>query len=261
MTEKRRNIMMAHMSWREYLQRVKDEYVFLPVGATEQHGPHLPLGVDALSIMDFTKDIVEKLGSGIIAPVISYGCKSQPYSGGGQLFPTTSISGITMIMLVKDILLEFLRHGAKKIVVLDGHFENRTFLTEAIDLALKEYGKKDVRIIKACPPEFIDPSLYDIFWPDGFPGIELEHAALIETSLMLYYHPELVNMEKIEPLEDIIFPKYEVFPLFEKQVPTCGCLADPSRGSYEYGKMMVDSLVENCAAAIKEAYDQWEEQI
>ena len=53
--------MMADIPWREYLERVKNEMVFLPVGATEQHGPHMPLGVDFYQIESIAKRVAEKM--------------------------------------------------------------------------------------------------------------------------------------------------------------------------------------------------------
>lgn len=251
-----KKIFMRDMTWMEYVERLKTDIIFLPIGSTEQHGPHLPLGTDAYQIERVAAMVAEKVDA-VVAPTVCYGYKSQPYSGGGQLFPTTSLSGQTLMMVVKDILLEFIRHGAKKIAVFDGHFENSWFLTEAIDLALKEYGKNDVRIIKDCFVGLMDMSLTEIIWPDGFPGLDLEHAGLLETSFMLYMYPDLVQTDKIEYLPPVVFPKYEVFPLYEGQVPACGCLADPSRGSAEFGKMMLDNIVENHVKAMHEAFDDW----
>ena len=55
--------------------------VIIPAGATEQHGPHMPLGVDAMLSRAIAEEVARKLGA-LVAPTLSYGYKSQPRSGG-----------------------------------------------------------------------------------------------------------------------------------------------------------------------------------
>ena len=79
-----RNVMMEGMSWPEFGEAVKrDPVVFIPCGATEQHGPHLPLSVDALLSADVCREVAEEVG-GVVTPPISFGYKSMPRSGGTQ---------------------------------------------------------------------------------------------------------------------------------------------------------------------------------
>jgi creatinine amidohydrolase len=79
-------VLMEELTWYEYAERVKTDLILLPIGSTEQHGPHLPLGTDAMQIMQFSRLAAERVG-GIVAPVLSYGYKSQPKSGGGPVLP------------------------------------------------------------------------------------------------------------------------------------------------------------------------------
>lgn len=88
-------VMMDRISWVEYQRRIEqiDPVVFLPCGSLEQHGPHLPLGVDAMLSTAVARETAVRVG-GIVAPALSYGYKSQPRCGGGQHFPgTTSLDG------------------------------------------------------------------------------------------------------------------------------------------------------------------------
>lgn len=247
-----KKIMMADIPWPEYQKRVAEEVVLLPVGTTEQHGYHMPLGVDAYQVEFLAQEVAKKIDA-IVAPTVWYGYKSQPHSGGGQLFPTTGLNAQTLILLVRDILTEFIRHGARKIVILDGHYENAMMLTEAVDLALRASGRDDVRIIKSSFVNMIDQELTETLWPDGFPGWDLEHAGLLETSLMLYIKPEVVDMNKALKVEANL-PRYEVFPQYEGLVPASGALADPTRATAEYGKMLVENIVMNYVKSIEEAF-------
>ncbi len=68
------------------MRRKKDDVIILPIGSTEQHGPHLPTCVDTVIANGFAYRIAEKI-NGVVAPALSYGYKSKPLSGGGPLFP------------------------------------------------------------------------------------------------------------------------------------------------------------------------------
>jgi len=81
---------VAHLTWEEYASAVSDGILILPVGATEQHSPHLPLGVDTIIPETIALTLAERVGA-LVAPVLPYGYKSQPSSGGGPLFPGTMI--------------------------------------------------------------------------------------------------------------------------------------------------------------------------
>jgi creatinine amidohydrolase len=133
------SVLMAELPWTVYARRVAEGVpVIMPVGSTEQHAPHLPLGTDALLVTEMAKRAARRVGA-VVAPTLSYGYKSQPKSGGGNHFPgTTSFDGETLAFAVRDVLRELVRHGVRKVVVLDGHMENGMFLAEGIDLALRD---------------------------------------------------------------------------------------------------------------------------
>ena len=116
---------MDQMSWTHYRDRIVQDRapVFLPVGALEQHGPHLPLGTDALLSAAMAAQAAAAVG-GIVAPALSYGYKSQIKCGGGQHFcGTTSLDAATLIGQVRDTVREFHRHGVQRLVVVNGHYE------------------------------------------------------------------------------------------------------------------------------------------
>jgi creatinine amidohydrolase len=113
------------LTWYEFKLRLDTSaVVFLPVGACEQHGPALPLRTDVYIPLGICDRLARQVG-GVVMPPIAYGYKSQPHTGGGQNFSgTTSLCGITLINLVRDVLEELLRHSAKRICLYNGHIEN-----------------------------------------------------------------------------------------------------------------------------------------
>lgn len=246
------------MSWTSYVQHLEsDPIIFLPVGAHEQHGPHLPMGTDAIFATRMAESIAEQL-NGLVLPTLSYGYKSQARSGGGQTFPgTTSLDGSTLTRMTTEILRELKRHGVNKVVVLDGHFENQWFLTEGIELAQREFklANTSMKVIRTEYWDFCPQQVLDEVFEGTFPGFDLEHAALIETSMMLHWHPKWVDVSKIPSDGPAIFQHFDHFPQDGKNVPDSGVLAPAKAASAAKGKLMIDSTVSALTAAIGKHFE------
>ena len=105
-------IRMSELAWPDYDRRVKDgAMVLVPVGALEQHGPHMSMNPDVLLPTAIAERVAANV-RGLVAPAIAYGYKSQQQSGGGNHMPgNTCLDGQTMISLVRDVLRELARHN------------------------------------------------------------------------------------------------------------------------------------------------------
>ena len=251
-------VRIEQLNWKEYGARMRElqPVIFLPVGALEQHGPHLPMNCDEVIPREISEDVARKI-NGLVAPSLFYGYKSQPRTGGGNHFPgTTSLSAEAMIASVRDVITEFARHGARRIVLMDGHSENTMFIIEGIDLALKELfrdGIADMKILRIGYYEFTSAETEKIVWPDGFPSWPLEHAGVMETSVMLYRHPELVDMSSLANDVPAQFPPYDVYPVTFENLPTLprsGALNSAKLATAEKGKLMFDEYVSSIAEAV-----------
>ena len=248
------SVLMREKRWPEYAAK-KDHIIILPVGSTEQHAQHLPLCVDAVIAESFAKLLAERV-DGLVMPPFTYGYKSKPLSGGGPLFPgTIDLSGATLTALTRDVLLEVIRDGFTKIFILNAHFENEAFLVEAMDIVNRETGGK-ATIVESNWWDPMDESVIpEIFDEIPFPGWALEHAALTETSLMLYFAPELVHMEDMVKVTGVTPLPYYRYPLKKTDVPASGGLADATSSSAARGKKIVDSvlkgLVKICEKELK----------
>ena len=242
---------MNRMSWQQYRDRVTQAPVFLPVGALEQHGPHLPLGTDALLATAIAAATAAAVG-GIVAPVLAYGYKSQPKCGGGQHFcGTTSLDAATLIGQVRDTIREFIRHGARRLVLVNGHYENTWFLIEGIDLALRECRGPPPSIMRLEYWDFCTEATLSRIFPDGFPGFALEHAAVIETSMMLHLHPELVQVDLIPEDPPAQFPPYDLYPTRTEWVPSSGVLSSARGSTAGKGALICGEVVLRVAAAVR----------
>ena len=246
-------VFMNEMSWVDYQERIERDApaVLLPVGALEQHGPHLPLGTDALLATAIAADAA-RLAGALVAPALSYGYKSQPKCGGGQHFcGTTSVDAATLIGSVRDAVREFARHGVKRLVLVNGHYENQWFLTEGIDLGLRDLGAgAALEVVRLEYWDFMSETTLAEVFPDGFPGFALEHAAVIETSLMLHYHPSLVRVDLIPGDGPADFPPYDVYPSRRHWVPLSGVLSSARGADAEKGRLIAAEVARRLAEAI-----------
>jgi creatinine amidohydrolase len=246
------------LTWIEYVEKIEvGALLFLPVGAHEQHGPHLPMGTDAIFATKMAEAIAANLG-GLVLPTLTYGYKSQARSGGGQTFPgTISLDGNTLITMTQDIIRELSRHGVRRLVVLDGHYENQWFLTEGIELAQRELKAtaQCMDVLRLEYWDFCPEAVLDAVFDGHFPGYDLEHAALIETSMMLHWQPDSVRVDKI-PQDDMArFEKFDSFPQNGQGVPSSGVLAPAQGASAAKGKRIIDSTVAAITQALAAYFD------
>lgn len=237
---------VAHLTWPEFAERIAREPVVIPVGSVEQHGPHLPLGVDTFIPFHLAIRLAQRLPL-LVAPPLWYAGPSDPASGGGQRFPgTLAIRGTTLIDLTTDVITEFFRQGARHIVVLNGHFENAAFLAEAARRVLPPEDASGRRIVLVNWWEHVPDDVLQRLFPEGFPGWEAEHASLTETSLMQALVPELVHAERLPPEMGPRrqAPRHKVFPEPSGLVPASGILYSAAGASAERGQALVEVLLQ-----------------
>ncbi|MDE0418653.1 MAG: creatininase [bacterium] len=248
------SVFAYELTWPEYDRLVRDGNtpILIPVGSLEQHGHHMPMHVDVLLPGEFSRRVAERIGA-LVAQPFTYGYKSQPKSGGGNHFPgTTSLDGATLVNALKDVIKEFVRHGIRKVVLMNGHYENSWFIVEGVDIALRELrwdGITDVKIVVLSYWDFVTDATVEQLYPEGFTGWDLEHGGVLETSLMLTLYPHLVHMESAIDHPPASFPPYDVYPVNPDWIPASGTLSSPRNATKEKG----DMLLEVCTAGIVEA--------
>jgi len=249
------SVMMSELTWYEYKERVDrgDQIVILPFGALEQHGPHLPMGTDNIIPTRIAARVAELTGA-VVAPCISYGYKSQPKSGGGNEFPgTTSLDAASLISISGDIIRELARHGVRRVVVMNWHMENAWHLVEGIDLALRGLraeGINDLKVQRIEAYDFVSEETLAEIFKDETANLALEHAAVMESSLILYLCPELVHSDLIPDGKQANFPAYDVYPIKEEWVPETGVLRSAKIASAEFGKKLYEEYTDTIARAV-----------
>lgn len=248
-----KNYYLANMTWVELNQKL-DKVLILPVGSTEQHGHHLPLSTDSIIAEQISLKLAEQI-DGIVAPTFTYGYKSNPLSGGGPLFcGTIDLQAKTLIDLTVDVLEEFCKDHFTKIFINNAHFENEAFLLEAISIVSEKYP--NVKFIESNWWDVLTEEVINqVFDECPFPGWALEHAAITETSLIMYLSPELVREEFITKEKGITPIPYHKYPIVNGMVSETGVLA-PAYGSTSLkGQIIVDFSVEQFVNITKKELD------
>ena len=231
--------------------RQSEPTVIIPAGATEQHGPHMPLGVDAMLSADIAA-AVARLTDALVAPVFAYGYKSQPRSGGGNhRVGTTSLSASTLMGLVQDVASAFFEQGFKNVVVLNGHFENYQFIYEGLDNAVKQTQAAGAqgRAMLMSYWDFVDEHTLEAVFPDGFLGWDIEHGGVLETSLMLLLHPGKVEMDRVIDHPPAQLTAYDILPEDPARTPASGYLSSAKGATAAKGQLLLDAVT----AAVSDA--------
>lgn len=229
---------------------VRGRTVVWPIGAIEQHGPHLPLSVDLLLAEAMAAELARELGA-FTLPAQAVGARSLPQSGGGLYFPgTVYVGGDTLVRYLAETLRALVALPMARLVVVNGHYENEPFLFEAID-QVRERGLLDDTEVFA----FSWWSLVRDTWTDAelpeFPGWHAEHAGVTETSLMLHLRPDLVTDER--PDHDAP-PRAGVYlhPIDVGQTTNRGVLSSTSGSSAGLGEKLLRHIVDEATAMVRD---------
>jgi len=173
--------------------------VIIPTGATEQHGPHGPLLTDVLIPQEIARRIAPTIGA-VVAPPINYAL-SYPHVGFTGL---VQVRISTFMALVEDLCVSFATSGFKRIIFLNGHYDN----TYAIAYGCAAAAEKLARDVKAFPVNYWDALTPEEI--DEWSGLKNGlHANRAETSAVLAINPDLVDMERANA-EFPPFPNYTV---------------------------------------------------
>ncbi|MEV6984037.1 mycofactocin biosynthesis peptidyl-dipeptidase MftE [Sphaerisporangium sp. NPDC051017] len=208
--------------------------VLVPLGSTEQHGPHLPLHTDTAIATAVARAAAARLHTArppapvLVAPAIAYGA-----SGEHQDFPGTMSIGHDALQLLLVELIRSLSRWAGQVVFVNGHGGNLDGLAAAV-VQMRHEG-------------------HDAVWAPCTAGDTDAHAGHTETSLMLHLAPHLVDMTRAEPGN--LTPLAELMPELTTKgvaaVSPSGILGDPTTASAEKGHCILDQMADDVATRIR----------
>ena len=177
----------------------RTQTIIIPTGSTEQHGPHGPLLTDAIVPTEVGRRVAERIGA-LVGPAINYAL-SYPHVG---FTGVVHIRVATFMSLIEDLCASYASIGFKRIVFLNGHYDNTYAIAYACANAAEKMGKD----VKAFPVNY-----WDGFTPadvETFSGLKNGlHANAAETSAVLAISPGLVDMERANA-EFPPFPDYTI---------------------------------------------------
>lgn len=250
------SVWLQDMSWQELKQAAKDAkgVAILPIGSTEQHGYHLPLGTDSMVAITLAEAAAKEAGV-ICIPPVWFG-----WSPHHMVLPgTVTIRPEVLIELMYDILESLNTHGLNKVIAINGHrIVNITWMQIAAERAQRLLGMK----VMIADPAYLSKELIAEL---GFGP--LGHAEEIETSHMLYRYPELVHMEKAVDNPPQPHELYSVDPTYTKDtrsyVPSTikdmqasvdaagGTSGSPTKSDKEKGRIYHEHVVKNLVTMVK----------
>ena len=261
---KNKALVLQEMTWTDVQEYLKNnDMVIIPLGSTEQHGPHLPLGTDFYEAFEISKLISSRTGI-VVAPILMVGY-SEYHSG----FPgTLSLKPQTMEEVIFECVEMLIKYGFRKILFFNYHGGNNIVQDRVIHRINHNTPAIAISIGHGSPiqkeegGEFFD-------W----------HAGLSETSIMLYLKPELVRMDRAQKPEihftpqmkklrelakenpDIIYVWNSLFGVLEKtgkrgashELSSNGIwsFSDPRRATKERGFETVNKMVEKAVKFIE----------
>lgn len=225
--------------------------LILPVGSVEQHGPHLPLTVDT-EIPVLVAGLLAQRVNGFVAPAICYGARSLPQSGGSpELAGTVHVRGSVLTEYVKDVIGGYLASGFRSIVILNGHYENESFLFEALELCREEGKLEGAKVIALSWWSLVPDAVLDKLFGGKFPGWHAEHASACETSLLLHLRKDLVGPARVDNAAPPRAGIY-LFPIAPSRVSNRGVLGSTSSSSAEIGAALYEEISRQLETLVRE---------
>ena len=238
-------VFVDDLTWVELKGRVQagTTTIIVPIGGTEQNGPHMVLGKHNLRVKFLSEKIARSLGNALVAPVIAYvpeGSISPPTAH--LRFPgTITVPEATFEKVLEYAARSFRLHGFGDIVFLGDHGDYRKNLKAVADRLNREWAATPVRVHAIDEYYRAGETTYaQALKGRGYRDDEIgTHAGLADTSLAMAVDPRLVRGDRLLAPE----------PLGRAE----GVYGDPRRSSAELGQLGVDAIVSATVNAVKHA--------
>jgi creatinine amidohydrolase len=237
-------VFLEELTWTELRAGIQagKTTVIVPIGGTEQNGPHMALGKHNARVRTLAERIARALGDALVAPVIAYVPEGalQPATGHMRFPGTITVPDDVFRRGLESAAQSFRLHGFHNIVFLGDHGSTQEAQKAVAARLNRAWQAQSVRVhaieayYHAATVEF-----RELLKARGYRAEELgEHAALTDTSLTLALDPRLVR--PITPRDDDRLPGVGT-----------GVEGDPRRASAELGRLGVELIVTRTVAAIK----------
>jgi creatinine amidohydrolase len=242
------SLSLHDLSWVDVAAHLaRDTRLIVPVGALEQHGPHLPLGTNTLIAIRVAADLSIRFGV-LSAPAVGYGVNHYAATAPGKAYAgTTTLRQKTLHRTLNEMLSAWERGGFTEFVLLSAH-RHEAHLDALATLV--------TRIARVRVVSLWDVEIADLLDAQRGPL----HGGEAETSLMLHLYPELVRMERARdvPPDKTALRQSQRGRLPDLQPGGAGVSGLPTAATAEKGRRIHERMLETIARAVFRAADQSE---
>lgn len=235
---------MEELTWTELRDRVStgSTTVLVPIGGTEQNGPHMVLGKHNVRVRVLAGEIAQRLGNALVAPVIAYVPEGSihPPAAHMRFSGTISISDATFEALLEATARSFKQHGFRDVVFLGDHGGYQKNEEKVAQKLNREWSKDPACRAHALLDYYnITQTAYvAALRGKGYGDDEIGlHAGLADTSLALAVDKSLVRSEQLANSARLTRQD--------------GVYGDPRKSSAELGQLGVQQIVQTSVAAIQ----------
>lgn len=244
-----KSYLLTEMTWPEIQDALKTvRLAIVPVGAHEQHGPHMNESCDAVLATEMAKRLAEVLHPQVlVTPTVGMGVSPHHMDFPG----TISLRPETLMAVLRDMVVSLKHHGVDKVLFLNSHGGNQSTLALACAIFSQELGvdcyhAKTTASAKQAMKAHISSTLFG-------------HSCEREVSEAYYLAPHLVRPERLEKGDIVHGGRWEGmrpgqpiqgFYRYEEMTRN-GCIGDATQASHAIGKAIVEEALEALSAALR----------
>ncbi|WP_017324699.1 creatininase family protein [Synechococcus sp. PCC 7336] len=237
-----RPVLWEELTWEEIaaLRESGRDLVILPIGATEQHSLHLPVGVDTFSVMAVAEGVSAMTGFPVLPP-LAYGVSL----GHTSKWPgTISLRPETLSAIVLEIAEWIVNAGFSRLVILNGHYTNWAPLRCGLENIRHRYPLLKIALRSLWE---ISSNINELYQQDAANF----HANCAETSVMMAVRPDLVQSEKAKDEPDRSSHCFFSYTVADESV--YGGVGKPSDATTQFGRRLLDACIETLSQQLKKA--------
>ncbi|MGI9657356.1 MAG: creatininase family protein [Gaiellaceae bacterium] len=233
-----------------------DTVVFIPVGAVEQHGPHLPVDTDICGAHETTKEIARRRSYALVAPPVSWGV-----SGAHRKFPgVLTLRVSTFTALLEDLCDSIVDQGFTKIALIIGHATNKPIVQTFVGqyMERRNISLLQINYVNLAAERFTE------IRKSALGGAA--HAGELETALQMHFRPGMIDLTDVpvhylDAKRDFglsgatkdMFKAGEAIVGYDlAQSFPDGVMGDPSVATEETGRQLFEAIVEKACAICDE---------
>lgn len=230
---------LAEATWTD-LDAPETDLTLLPVGSTEQHGPHAPLETDTLIATAVAEAGSEQFeGDVVVAPPVPYGVSEEHRAFRGTVW----LAPETFRTAIREITTSLIAHGWRKVIFVNGHGGNTDALREvAADVSRHEDGYA---------------AAFTWFQAVGDHSAEMGHGGPLETAMLRAHHPELVRENRLEAAKSGASDRWGEWTAGVNlahdtdEFTGNGVVGDPTAGDAALGAELTELAAENLAELLR----------